>query len=632
MRRLLLGILSLVFCTTTLADPIITTEDADQRFLTLRSLAKKENVAKVSELANQLSTYPIDSYVNYYQLKARIEEASEAEILGFIAKYNKSAIADRLRNDWLLVLGKNGQWDLFDREYPLFILKDDFQLKCYDLQSKLIKGQNVVKEAKSLLIEPRKKGEHVELLNSLLITGQMNLDDIWFYARQANEQISPVSVIQSIAEIAGANPNEAKMALNHPKVYLDKGVGLTRESRELYILALGRLAKKNYSESARILENTNGLSDVETKNAWAQIALPASIGMGPLTNIYWNQTKGIPLSQFSLEWRARTALRFLEWENLLTYISEMPMSLQNDPTWIYWKARGLLEKGERAKAKELFSSIANQYHFYGQLAKEELGEEITIPRSPLMPNEEDIRAFESNEGLARAIKFYEMNMRFEGNREWNWQMRSLDENQLLAAAEFARRKGLLDRMINASERTKNKIDFNQRFPMPFREEIQRHADELGLDMAWVYGLIRQESRFVMNAKSVAGASGLMQLMPATAKLVAKKIGLSEYSQGQINSFDTNILLGTNYLKMMMDQTDDSEPLATAGYNAGPKRPILWRSRLTKTIEGAIFAENIPFRETRDYVKRVTSNATYYAGIINNQPQSLKKRLGMVVPY
>jgi soluble lytic murein transglycosylase len=222
-------------------------------------------------------------------------------------------------------------------------------------------------------------------------------------------------------------------------------------------------------------------------------------------------------------------------------------------------------------------------------------------------------------------------MRFEGYREWNWELRKMDERQHLAAAEFARQQNVLDRMVSTSERTKSEFDFTQRFPSPYREAMTANTQSLGLDMAWVYGLIRQESRFIQSARSHVGASGLMQIMPATARWVANKIGLAGYAQSQIGDINTNILLGTNYLYMVLNDLEGSQALATAAYNAGPGRPRAWRATLSKPIEGAIFAESIPFNETRDYVKKVLSNATYYAALFEGKPQSLKARLGMVAP-
>jgi soluble lytic murein transglycosylase len=236
-----------------------------------------------------------------------------------------------------------------------------------------------------------------------------------------------------------------------------------------------------------------------------------------------------------------------------------------------------------------------------------------------------------NQGFRRALKFFDMNMRFEGYREWNWELRKMNERQHLAAAEYARQRNVLDRMVNTSDRTRSEFDFTQRFPSPFRDMMYATTQNLGVDMAWVYGLIRQESRFMQNARSHVGASGLMQIMPATAKWVARKIGMGNFSQQQVNDINTNIVLGTNYLNMVLRDLDGSQALATAAYNAGPGRSRAWRSTLTRSVEGAIFAESIPFTETRDYVKKVLSNATYYAALFESKPQSLKARLGMIAP-
>jgi soluble lytic murein transglycosylase len=185
-----------------------------------------------------------------------------------------------------------------------------------------------------------------------------------------------------------------------------------------------------------------------------------------------------------------------------------------------------------------------------------------------------------------------------------------------------------DRCINTSERTKDVIDFEQRFPMPLRDIVVRRAGEVKLDPAYVYGLIRQESRFIMDARSGVGASGLMQVMPATAKWTAKKIGMSSFTPDQITD-KVNVAIGTGYLKLVLDDFEGSMAMAAAAYNAGPGRPRNWRNG--PVLEAAIWAENVPFQETRDYVKKVLSNTTNYAAILTRQPQSLKTRLGQVGP-
>ncbi len=167
----------------------------------------------------------------------------------------------------------------------------------------------------------------------------------------------------------------------------------------------------------------------------------------------------------------------------------------------------------------------------------------------------------------------------------------------------------------------------QRFPMPYRREVIAKADAIGLDPAYVYGLIRQESRFVTDARSGVGASGLMQLMPSTARWTAKKIGVP-YSHDLIADRDTNLRLGTSYLKLVLDDFGGSQALAAAAYNAGPGRPRKWRDG--PVLEPAIWAESVPFPETRDYVKKVLSNATYYAAQLGVPAPSLKERLGPAI--
>ncbi|MEO7494264.1 MAG: transglycosylase SLT domain-containing protein, partial [Massilia sp.] len=264
-------------------------------------------------------------------------------------------------------------------------------------------------------------------------------------------------------------------------------------------------------------------------------------------------------------------------------------------------------------------------------AMEELGQQISIPAPAAPLTALDIAPMAANPGLRRALKFFSLRLRFEGTREWNWELRKFNERELLAAAEFARQNEILDRMVNTSERTRVEFDYTQRFPSPHNDILQPTVQNLGLDRAWVYGLIRQESRFITDARSGVGASGLMQVMPSTGQYVARKIGLTDFVHSMLSDLRTNILLGANYLNMVLTSVDGSQTLATAAYNAGPGRTRVWRGTLTGPMEGAIFAESIPYSETRTYVKNVLANATNYAALFEAKPQSLKARLGTVGP-
>jgi soluble lytic murein transglycosylase len=218
-------------------------------------------------------------------------------------------------------------------------------------------------------------------------------------------------------------------------------------------------------------------------------------------------------------------------------------------------------------------------------------------------------------------------MRYEGALEWAWTVKDYDDRQLLSAAVLASQAGWYERAIHTAERTRILHDFSLRFPAPYRDVMREYTDELDLDEAWVYGLIRQESRFVVTARSSAGAGGLMQLMPSTAKWIAKRLGLKEHHSELVNSVETNISMGTYYLRQMMDSLDNLPVLASAGYNAGPRRADRWRD--VKPLEGEIYVETIPYPETRGYVKKVMSNTMYYARLFGQNVVSLRDRLGTV---
>jgi soluble lytic murein transglycosylase len=216
-------------------------------------------------------------------------------------------------------------------------------------------------------------------------------------------------------------------------------------------------------------------------------------------------------------------------------------------------------------------------------------------------------------------------LRGEGVREWNFSLRGMSDRELLAAAQVACDREIWDRCINTSDRTQVEVDMAQRFPTPFRSEVIEASRQIGLDPAYIYGLMRQESRFIMTARSEVGASGLMQVMPATAKWTAKKIGLP-FTPGMMSDHAVNIRIGTNYLKLVLDSFDGSAALATAAYNAGPSRSRHWSEGVS--MEVAAWAESIPFDETRDYVKKVLSNATLYSALLKSvATPGLKARMG-----
>jgi soluble lytic murein transglycosylase len=617
----------------------------DQIFVRLREAARNNDAARAQQLAAMIPNYPAPSYLEYFQLKPQLFDGSgharldapDAPVLSFLQRHDGEAIADRLRNDYLTVLGARHDWRHFDAQYARFVLDDDTQVKCYALESRAAHGENVAEAARALLVEPKYYGDGcVDLITALAMNHQFTDDDVWQQIRLAYEQ-NAASTGSRLFDALGAtrpDPTLVDQATSAPPLLLARGVGPSSASHQLALLAITTMARNDVITAAATFATiAPSLSLAERAIGWGTIGYQGAARQVPTAVDWFRLSANAPLSYPAYMWRTRSALLAGDWTMVRWSIEQMPSALRNQPAWVYWHARALKQIGnadDKALADQEFGRIASGFNFYGQLAGEELGRKTTVPPKTTVTDAE-VEAASHTPGFDLARRFYALNLRLEGNREWNWPLRGMSDRQLLAVAEYARRIELYDRTVNTADRTQAEHDFSLRYLSPFRDIVQRDAKSTGLDVEWAYGLIRQESRFIINARSEVGAGGLMQLMPATAQMVARKIGLGPLSREQMNDIDTNILLGTSYLSMIYNQFDGSAVLATAGYNAGPGRPRQWQAALQRPVEGAIFAETIPFNETRDYVKNVLSNTVYYAALFEGRPQSLKERLGVILP-
>ena len=626
---------------------------ADQRFLAARDAARAGDRSKLAQLAPQLASHPLAAYVEYWQLVPRLRSADPVvatEVESFFTRHADTYIADRLRLDWSLALADRGDFTGFEREAGRLIWNtDDTQVRCYSILSRYRNSSGsqsdvVAREARQMLANTRDSaGEGCLALTEALLADERI--SVWERVRALVEQnqLPTAKRIGARALDARGKPVDQKLltqAIDRPAAFLTAHERrLTEVQRELATVAIVRLARDSPGDAAEHAAALNlHLTPEQRGIVWGRIGHMAALRLMPEANEWYRRGGehvgiGPDAARVDevLEWQVRAALRAGDWSTVKSAIDRMPATLRADPAWVYWYGRALKADSRPAEAQDHFTQIAAQFNFYGKLAAEELGLPIILPPRAPAPTAEELAPMTSNPGFARAQKFYELGMRVEGNREWNWQLRGMTDRQLLAAAEYARAQALLDRMINTSDRTRSEYDFTQRFPSPFRDAMVQYATPLGLDETWVYGLIRQESRFIMDARSHVGASGLMQLMPATARYVARKMNVSGFSPARVSERDMNLMLGTGYLKMVLDDLDGNAVLATAAYNAGPGRPRAWRATLARPVEGAVFAETIPFNETRDYVKKVMSNSVYYAALFENKAQSLKARLGTIAP-
>ena len=438
--------------------------DADRMFIDLREAARKNDVFRAQQLSSNLGDYPFDDYVAYFRIKPQLFDSSggprgdygaDAQVVAFLNQYQGTALADRMRNDWLLVLGKRKDWARFDLEYAKFVLDDDTQVKCYSLLSKLSQGENPTKlaiDSRSVLLDPSYFGQACqELVPSLLAAGGMTPSEAKAIGRAASERgfdtmarrLGGEDPIADIVKAAKADPSKA---------YRDFLQNSSRFSKENQAVAWGVIGQF--------------LAKKLDPNADDAYRLQQELGYNEL------------LSVESQEWKVRAGLRAKDWTLVKNAVEGMnPAVRTKDPAWTYWYGRALKAEGQDAKAKENFELLAEQYNFYGQLAREELGKSNHAPARTKVTDQE-IDAMASRKGFVRGERLYAMNLRFEGNREWNWELRNMTDRQLIAAAEYAKRINLYDRVVNTADRTKQEHDFSLRYPTPYREELSPIARQI----------------------------------------------------------------------------------------------------------------------------------------------------------
>jgi peptidoglycan lytic transglycosylase len=608
----------------------------DDDFLAARDAFRAGDTVRLNKYAARLKGYVLEPYVAYYQLRLRLDDADPKTVRAFLDRYPGTLVAQRLRDDWLDGLGKREQWDLFAAEYPRMV-EPDTQLVCYALHGRLRDGdKGALAEARPLWFTGKDLPDScVPLADGLVAEGLLSSDDVWTRIRLALEA-GNVTVARRAAQYLPpslALPDKQLTAANdNPQKFLEKS-SLDFESRggrEMVLFALVKLAKSSPSQAYFQYSKINDhLGDAERGYVLGHIAYQAARKQDPVALRWYKEAGNAQFSDPQLAWRVRAALRLLDWDEVLASVNAMSPVEQHEPSWRYWKARALIALGQAEEANELLVPLSAEHNLYGQLALEEIGSVISVPPTTYRASAEDVRAAERQPGIQRALALYRMGLRTEGTREWIWTIRGTDDRQLIATAEVARRNEIYDRAINTADKTVEVHDFDLRYLAPFRDVMRTYTAPLNLDEAYVYGLIRQESRFISDARSSAGAQGLMQLMPSTARWVARKAGIKDFRPTRVIQVNTNLALGTWYLRYVLDVFDNQPVMAAAAYNAGPGRARQWRD--ARPMEGIIYAETIPFNETRDYVKKVMSNAAYYAASFGQQVRSLKQRMGVVAP-
>jgi len=605
----------------------------DSDFLNARENFQKGRLDRFKKYSAGIpQDYLLQPYIRYWRLKA--DNATPDELLVFINQFPDSPLSDQLRAELADLYALAENWPAFREQYRA-LSRPSQELTCYDVNLRLREGDaKAVQEGKRLWQTEKDMPAGCDpLFAALFERGYLTNEDRYQRLRLAlaNNSLGLARHLDAqLAEEERMDANALAMAQRHGDDLIHAG-SEKRAQREAALYALTLFARLDPAGAARLWEaEASKYPLLEQRYGWGQIAMYAA-RKHDARALDWFARSGpaneAAQSELQALWHARAALRAGKWVEVYQVIQTMPQETQEESVWRYWKARALKALNASFPANMLFAQLSQDYDYYGLLALEELPPRVESRPPFYRVTPDDLKGAEANPGLQRALLLRKLGLASEAQDEWNRALRGMSDHQLLAAAELALKEEWHDRAIVSANLTKREHNFDLRYISPYRDLASAYAQQNDLDEAWVYGLMRQESRFVAFAKSRVGAQGLMQIMPDTAKWIARQLGLDGRAHKTVGTPETNIKFGTFYLKRIYDSLDQSPVLATAGYNAGPNRARRWQGETP--LEGAIYVETIPFQETRDYVKRVMTNAMFYRSRFGGEAKSLKDRLGMV---
>jgi len=619
------------------------THAADEQFNAALQAANAGNIGLLQQYQASMQNDVLGYYPEYWSLNANLSAQPSSNIVNFAQRYPQSAMAEKLAADY--VEEKVKQADFATAQPVLqYVTNPDQAESCAVAQVRAKSGDPLVfAEYKDVWLTTNSQPESCTglgrmMLSSPLMTEQDRQQRLWGQLRagQSGQALATAQTLGMSLSLAQLNQIQA-----NPLNYLWSAPKASTADHAYLVFAMGRLADSDLNSAMSAVKRA-----AEGTPLQVQKALYRAVGYIGGTTVmknnfnrevlnYLDASYGLPFSSEEAEIYARQAIRFSSWESLIRAIDAMSVTQKQEDRWQYWLARASEQRGDASSkrtAQEIFKKLAQGDDYHNLLAKDKLGQSYNNIPNNVQPSNSDVQRLSQDIHFSRAFALRRVNAPDNYiNREWNWAVRQAylkhDDGLLLAAAKRATDMGWYDRAIYAADRTENKHNYSYRYAMPHQNYVVSHSRNAGIDPAWAYGLMRQESRFNTGARSHVGAGGLMQIMPDTAKLVARQMG-ETYNPAALSDMNTNIRYGTFYLSMIQSQLSSSPVLATAGYNAGPNRARRWQPD-SQSIAADQYTESIPLTETRDYVKHVMTNATHYGVLLGQGAQSIEKRMNVI---
>lgn len=588
---------------------------------------------------DRLDGYVLRGYAEYAYLKDHVDQVPAPTILKFLAENGHTPLPDLIRQRWLHALAERGDWPTFIHEYTETAA--DADLTCLYLGQTLKggdRGAAVMQRIDALW----KTGHRLPASCNPVFTawqqaGHMTVDKVWERIGLAME----ARELGLARDLAGYLPPKER-------VWVERWRAMHRDpARELAALrypietpvartivrhGVVRLAYRDPEAAMRRWQQLKRKYEFfgEDENyVLRYIGILAAQNRLP-SALKWLSAVSAEPGDLSLRrWRVYAALWAREWSTARRFIEALPDAERTSSRWRYWTARILERRGERDAARKIYTELARERDYYGFLAADHIGADYSMQHVSVDATAEEIARLEARPAIQAARELYLLGETTEARRQWQWALRDLNDRELQVAAVIANQWGWYDRAIRTVALSGHPDDLELRFPVIYRDVIEANATKYDIDPGWIYGVVRQESAFVVDARSDAGAIGLMQLLPSTGRAGVRRLRLHTRVEDALLSVEHNVRLGVNYLKQVLDRYGGHQVLATAAYNAGPNRVDGWMP--DKSIDADVWVETIPYAETRGYVKNVLAFAAVYDYRMGKQPTRLSARMPVVVP-
>lgn len=579
--------------------------------------------------ASALRDYPLEPYLAYDELTARLKWASNDEIEKFLAEHGDLPQISWMKLRWLRWLAERGEWQTFINYYDP---KLNFtELDCLYGQYQLSHGMRAEGNAtaeKLWLVGKSQPNACDPLFALWAAEGQLTEQKRWQRAKLAAEARNYGLVTHLIKTMPTlSNQGQRLLDVAQKPELLKQTARFTQTDpamTDVVGLGLRRLARQDPETALKLLDTYAQRMKFSRDE---QVAIAREIGLTLAKRFDARALQVMAKYDPELrdntvsEWRARLLLRLGRWDEANQLTRRMPAELGNTNRWRYWQARSLqLAQPNSQEPKALYQALAKERDFYGFMAADQVQAPYQLNNKPLALSPQTIQKVRNSAAIRRALEFHARGQVADGRREWYNVSRLFSRDEMVAQARLAYEMGWYFPAIRTISQAQYWDDLDVRFPMAHREHLVREAKNRDIHSSWVFAVTRQESAFMADAKSGVGAMGLMQLMPATAKETAKRFGIPLSSPQLAYRPEVNIQLGAAYLSQIYGQFNGNRVLASAAYNAGPGRVRQWL-RGADHLSYDVWIENIPFDETRQYVQNVLSYSVIYGEKLN-APQPL----------